>query len=219
MKKYSFVHYCVCAIVLAGCASVKVPGTYRSRDGLYSLALNSDSTFLFNYKFQFDTKRSQGFFKMLDSKTIKLRSSIVDKKMPIEVIEKPNSDSWNNLLRIGFNLPGNETQYYKCLLLINGVPFVTAHCDSLSLVKIDKTLNDFSIGISADERLPGRFLDTLYTKTFVTKTNNRNDLFVNVQVQDSLFNYRVFDDAIMRISNKRLLLFDGKERLILFKQN
>jgi hypothetical protein len=201
-----------------GCTSVKVPGTYRSKDGLYRLTLNNDSTFLFDYKFQFDYKYSYGLFKILDNKSITLHSSIRSKKTPIRVTAVNGNQAFeDNFLRINFNFPRDEGKYYKCQLFINGVVFENKYCDSLSFVKVRKPLNNFSLGISADERMPGRFLDTLYTEIFTTTMNGGNNLSVEVLVNDSLFNYRVFDDKIIKASNRKLTIFDDNKYLLLYR--
>ncbi|HNK62240.1 MAG TPA: hypothetical protein PKI85_04255 [Chitinophagaceae bacterium] len=220
MRKYCLISYCFLALIFfVRCTSVKAPGTYRSKDALYKLSLNSDSTFLFDYKFQFDYKYSYGFFKIVDNKSIMLRSSIRSKKLPIRVkTVNENQTSEDNFLRISFNFPKDESRYYKCQLLINGVVIENKYCDSLSVVKVARPLNSFSLGISADERMPGRFLDTLYTEVFTTAVNRRNNLAVEVLINDSLFNYRVFDDKVIKASNRKLAIFDANKNLLLFRE-
>lgn len=220
MKKYCLISYCFLVFIFfVGCTSVKVPGVYRSRDGLYKLTLNIDSTFVFGYKFQFDYKYSHGLFKVVDNKSIMLRSSIKNKAIPIRVkTVNENQTSEDNVLRINFIFPKNESQYYKCQILINGVVFENKHCDSLSFVRVEKPLNNFSLGISADERMPSRFLDTLYTEVFTTAVSRRNNLSVELLVNDSLFNYRIFDDKIIKASNRKLAIFDDNKNLLLFRE-
>jgi hypothetical protein len=58
--------------------------------------------------------------------------------------------------------------------------------------------------------MPGRALDTLYTQQFYPRSEYNNRLKVDIGYTDSLFNYRVFDNKAIRISNKKLVFYDDK---------
>ena len=206
-------------IFFVRCVSIHIPGKYRSKDGTYQLVLNDDSTFLFDYRFQFVYEYSSGLFKILDNKSIMLNSLIRNKLLPIRVKTANESQaSADNILRVRFNFPENEIKYYKCRVFINGVVFRDSYCDSLSVLAVDKAVNNFSFGISADERMPGRFFDTLYTEVFTTSKSLQNNLSVEVVVKESLFNYRVFDNEIIKVSDRKLVILNDNRHLLLFRE-
>jgi hypothetical protein len=219
--RHCLVGYCFLAVIcLARCTPVKVPGIYRSKPGWYMLAINSDSTFTYNYGFQFVHEHSYGLFKIVNNRSIMLCSSIRDKRIPmtIKAIDGDQATA-DNFIKFKFDFDKDESQYYKCQLNINGEFFESKHCDSLSSIRLEKPLDSFSLGITSDDRVPGRFIDTLYTGVFTTEVRSGNNLSVEVLVYDSLFNYKVFDDELIKASNRKVEVFSNGQHIFLFRRD
>lgn len=208
----------ISALIFAGCTSIKIPGEYVSKSGSHLLSLKEDSTFSYYYKFEFTQERSNGVFSSANSNSIVLNSNIRDKELPLSIKENPNCDSSNNnILFINFNIPKNESRYYLCEVFKNGVSYKKVYCDSLSSLIIKEPLRSFFFKISTDSRMPGRFLDVLYTEEYETRSERGNNLTVDILYTDSLFNYHVFNNIVLKKVSKKTLALKDPNGKIAFK--
>ena len=136
-----------------------------------------------------------------------LNSFVKNRKLSINVSEVAgNVGSADNLVSTRIRIP--DQTYYKCGIFVDDALYETRSCDSLSSIVITKPLRSIYFGFSADERMPGRFLDTLYTQTFHPRMEYSNNLNVEIAYVDSFFNYRIFDSELIHIANKKLMFYE-----------
>jgi hypothetical protein len=189
-----------------------IAGDYSSSKSPYSFIINNDSTFSYRYKFQVAYEYSQGIWKQLSKNKITLTSYTATRLIPLRVQEgslQKNSEIDDNILSVDVGIPDSEKTYYQCSIFINDTLFRKTSCDSLQLLTIDQKINSLFFSISADERIPTRFLDTLYSEKILFKSANRRKLNIDFVYQDSLFNYRVFNDEVLNVSGTYLKFYDS----------
>jgi hypothetical protein len=198
--------YVLLILFLCGCAGGKdISGVYWSDKSPDKLTINKDYTFSYAYRFQFQYKHATGNWSKDGRNKYILNSFIKSKRLPVNVSEsEANSDS--NFLSIHIQIP--DQTYYICEIFINDRLYEKRRCDSLSMVAFATPINSVFFGITADERIPGRSLDTLYTQVFHPKMASANSMKVNVEFTDSLFNYRIFNNTMIKIANNNLMFYD-----------
>lgn len=202
-------------MLIGGCTSgYKISGNYLSNQGLCNLALNKDSTFTYSYKFQIAYRYATGTWSEVGGNLIRLNSNIKSKVIPLKVrkTDITENGSRDNILTVNVNIPREYRTYYQCSIFVNDVWYTQRNCDSLSLLPIKQPVNSLYFQISADERIPMRFLDTLKTAVYVPKKNYGNQLTIDFDYKDSLFNYQVFDGELMEVSKNKLNYSSSKEK-------
>lgn len=198
--------------LLFSCSSSReVPGEYLSSKSPYSLILNKDSTFSYRYKFEFAYKYSSGTWNKTGKNKIILNSYIKERRLPLKIYESGNNEenkSNVNFLSVNVDISDADKKYYWCEIFINDALYEKINCDSLSSISITPPINSVFFGLTADERIPGRFLDTLYTDKFFPKSNSANKLKADISYIDSLFNYRVFNNEVLKMTRKGLNFYN-----------
>jgi hypothetical protein len=208
MKYYLFIYALIC-----GCSSVRnISGEYLSKRGLCDLMLNQDSTFTYRYKFQIAYKYAIGRWSTVGKNKIKLNSDIRSRVIPLKVQENTIAEhaGQDNTLMVNVNIPKEYRTYYQCSIFIDDVKYDQRNCDSLSLLRIEQPLGSLYFQLNADERIPARFLDTLRTEVFVPKKKYGNQLKIDFDYNDSLFNYQLFNDELMKVSKNKLNYISSK---------
>jgi len=200
--------YVLLFVFLYGCAGARdVTGIYWSDKSPCKLTLNNDSVFTFEYTFQFKYEHATGTWHKAGKNKYILNSFVKNRKLSINVSEVAgNVGSADNLVSTRIRIP--DQTYYKCGIFVDDALYETRSCDSLSSIVITKPLRSIYFGFSADERMPGRFLDTLYTQTFHPRMEYSNNLNVEIAYVDSFFNYRIFDSELIHIANKKLMFYE-----------
>ncbi len=200
--------YVLLFVFLYGCTGSRdVTGVYWSGKDPSKLILNNDSTFSYEYRFQFQYGHATGTWHHAGKNKYILNSFIKNKQLSINVSEAAGDvGSTSNLLSTSIRIP--DQTFYKCGIFVDGALYETRSCDSLSSIVITKPLKSIYFGFSADERMPGRFIDTLYTQTFHPRMEYGNNLNVDIAYVDSFFNYRIFDSEMIHIANKKLIFYD-----------
>jgi hypothetical protein len=199
--------------LLSGCFSNKeIAGVYSSSKSPFSLTLRDDSTFSYRYKFQFAYEYSEGTWSRIGKNKIILNSYIKSRIIPLQVEENIfNGDKTDsNILSVDVGMPDKEKSFYQCSVYINYTLYSKKRCDSLSVL-VNKPVSNFLFAINANEVIPNRFIDTLYTEKFSTKKTIGNKLKVRFLYNDSLFNYRVFDNEVVKVSKKGLKFFANQD--------
>jgi len=209
-------------MVFNSCTSVKnLAGTYNSNKVYTTIQLNEDSTFFYRYKFEFDERHSDGVWKKIGNNKVMLNSSMKNRLLPIvfETAAANNAGNERTLSVSIFHMPESEKTFYQCSFFINDKYYVTRSCNSLSRIALVLPVHNVYLGISGNEKMPGRFTDTLYTqKAFpVITSNNNTDLKLQVDFKDSLFNYRVIENEILKVTNKGLKVKVRNDWHLLYK--
>lgn len=202
------------ALFLMGCSSQKKAGNYFSEKSPYSFVVNEDGTFSYRYKLGPAYQHAEGAWIEGAKNKIKLNSSIKSTSIPLEIQERDNDTFARkrlNLFVVDVDMPAKERPYYRCGIFVNDSLLHTQSCDSLNLFEIDRPVTSYFFSLSSDERKPGRFLDTLFSKKEYTKMSTGNLLEVKFVYNDSFFSYRVFNNETLRISRKGLRFFVAKD--------
>jgi len=202
--------YILLTVFLYGCTSVRnIDGVYWSDKSPCKFTMNKDSTFSFEYRFQFQYEHATGTWSRAGKSKYVLNSFVKNKRLPASVSEtKSDKEDNSNFLSASIQIPNQA--YYRCEIFINDTLYEKRSCDSLSSIVIAKPMRSLFLGICADERIPGRLLDTLYTEKFYPRSEYRNNLKMDISYIDSLFNYRIFNNETIRIANKKLVFYDNK---------
>ena len=208
----------ISVIFLNSCSSVKdISGTYKGDKSYITIQLNKDSTFFYRYKFEFEQKYAQGVWKKMRNNEIMLNGKIKSRVLPLMVQSTiTNENDKGSLFVKMLHMPESERMLYYCSIFINDQYYVTRRCDSLSGISITIPANSFFLGISGSEKLPGRFMDTLFTEKVFPKIAVA-DFKVEVAFKDSLFNYKVFDNEVLKVTNKSLKICINKDWQTLYK--
>lgn len=193
-------------LLLGSCTgSRNILGTYASNKSPYQFTLNPDSTFSYQYKFQFEYQYSNGSWKNIGNNKIELQSQLKNKIIPITVKEYTNEHPNDSCqLNIESNILNNEKRYYQCLIFIDNTFFAQRSCDSLSNLIVPAPKKSMFFKLTADTRIPTRFLDTLTSSIYSLKNINVYRIDANMTYNDSLFNYKLFNHAILQINNNKL---------------
>jgi hypothetical protein len=219
MKAFILIFSAFLLSAFVGCRPRKLPSTFISKNGLYRFTLNEDSSFEYNYKYYFKYKSSSGTFKRINAKEMIFNSLIQERILPLKVKELYQEQKKGNIIfKINFNLPSNESKYYNCQAFINGTASDYKPCDSLSLFKVSGSVERFSLSIFGSDKIPGRFLDTLFTEVYIRENLISDSLYVDVLFNDSFFNYQVFKGSKIKTSKNNLIFFDDGKRVKLYRK-
>jgi len=72
-------------------------------------------------------------------------------------------------------------------------------------------MSNVFLKISADGRMPTRYLDSLVTeKYFLQSGSSISGLKINVLYNDSLFNYKVFNNYILKLKKEGIKFYSSK---------
>ncbi len=204
----------VLLFLLCSCSSgTALEGNYSSNNGYYNLQLNKDSTFTYQYKFQYSYEYSQGTWRHVGKNKIVLNSHFRNKDIPLRIQELSADDfGKGNFFFININMPEDKRNYYRCMAFVNDSLYVDKSFDSIRYISIASPVKSIFFKLSADVRIPARFLDTLTTDKFLPKSDMENKSKIDIVFNDSLFNYKVFNGDIIRITKKRFKILQSKGR-------
>ncbi len=96
--------------------------------------------------------------------------------------------------------------------------YITNHCDSISKIPVPFPVNNILLGISGDEKIPNRFIDTLFTEKKSPISTYAN-LQLDVNYIDSLFNYKILNNELIKVGHGRLKFhIHDNNQIILYKR-
>jgi len=198
MRKYLI----LIAALLVSCRANNFTGTFSSRNSPYRFTLDSDSTFTFHYKEGLLYSYSFGNWSKVGGKKIKLQSFYKNKIIQLYGNENSSSDFTTNVeLKIKTSIPSSDKHNYKCLVFINNKFFIEKTCDSISSIIAPNPIENLWLKITTDERISMRDNDTLVTSEYYPKHNNLKSIDLNCAYNDSLFNFRVFNNHVLNFTN------------------
>lgn len=202
-------------VAVSACANLKeISGEYSSRQIPYVFYLNKDSTFYYHYQFQFDSEYSFGKWRKIGKKAVILNSHY--KKKSLQLISEHNNTVTEDHIIFNIVTPDFNRNYYECLIFVNGALWTRQKCDSTISVSIRKPIMDVFLGFTADRKidplLATRALDTIYTEKLYPQDAPYDKYTLRIVYNDSLFNYKVFDDEVLKITKKGLIFYDPKRK-------
>ena len=146
------------------------------------------------------------------SSKVILNSVYKDRTLPIRAMEYGAQEfGASNFVSVDINLPDEEKANYLCMIFINDTLCGTKTCDSLASITIPSSIRSIYFRFSGDEKVPARMMDTLSTDRFFPVATMGNKLQIHVLLNDSLFNYRVFDNVLYKVTPKGLRYYDPRD--------
>jgi hypothetical protein len=208
--------YIIFVVLIYSCSpGAELSGRYASKQHPYSLTLNSDSTFSYRYKFEYDYEYSVGRWSKISKNTVTLNSHYKRKVLEFTIEHDTASRDNTDLTII---TPDFRRKYYECLIFINDTLHAKQKCDSILSVSLGKSVDNvffgFTADLQADPLLAARTLDTLYTTKFYPKDDVVGKSTLRVIYNDSLFNYKIFDSDVFKITRKGLIFNDPERKTI-----
>ena len=199
---------------LVSCApELKISGVYSDKKHPVSFIIREDSTFSYRYKFEFAKNYSSGHWTKKGRKSIALKSGLQNKILFLNVQEDNYVDAESLMsLNIGITIPEAEKKYYQCSIFINDSFFIEKNFDSIGSIIISKPISSVFFKINADERIPNRFLDTLLTEKYFFKSESKKNLKINILWQDSLFNYKVFNNEVLKLTHHGVKFYSPENK-------
>ena len=201
-------------ILTLGCSHKVQYGTYASKKSPHVLTIRKDGTFAYHYHFQFVTWESMGVWTTTNKKNqILLNSSLKQKKFFLKgdasLVKAVNLNGAKCLLTVDANIPDRQKNEYECLIYINDSIDKKCNCDSIYSLPIYKDVKDIRLRLHSYSSMPGRFFDTLSTSKYAVNSANFNNLKLSIVFDDSLFNYKIFDNKIFTFSKKNIKFYDS----------
>lgn len=196
------------SVLLGGCATgIEVSGDYSCKEVCQSFSLNRDATF------RFEDEASSGFsdghwFKYKGDQVV-LNSVIKDRSLPLKTFEFGTHEfGQESLLSFDIGLLPTEKPYYQCLVYVNDTLYQKRNCDSLTTIPIKNEVYSLRFDICGNEKMPGRMHDTLHTELYHPRAVSGNKFQIHILFNDSLFNYRVFDNEVFKVTKKGLRVYN-----------
>lgn len=192
----------------SSCLSNKyLPGVYTK--DYATIILKDDSTFSYRYKFEFAYKYSEGVWKTIGKGRVLLNSVIQDSTIHLQIFDDINKGEQANSLKVDVGIPIKERQFYICSLFINDSLYDKLSCDSLIHFVINKPIINYYFSITANENIPTRFIDTIYSEKVIPIKKFGNYELIKFQYNDSLFNYRIFSSYPLNVRKRGLFLYEN----------
>lgn len=199
--------FIVLSSLFISCSSgLKLTGVYYDNKSPVTFTIKDDSTFNYRYKFEFDYKYSDGYWSKRGEKKVALTSNLQSKVLPLTVSEYEGINS----IDVSINMPDLEKAYYQCSVFVNDSFFIKKRCDSMTSIFIGKPISSLFFRLNADVRMPTRFLDSLITEKYFSKSNGSKSLKVDILYKDSLFNYKVFSGEILKFTRKGMKFYSSE---------
>lgn len=167
-----------------------------------------DSTFLYKFHGYTKYKYSHGKWSVNKNKII-INSELLEKDIPISVLE---SDNLSKISQISVLINKTNKNDYKCM------PFSDTGVLLFDPPKGFYTLNLGSLpnGIYFEVYyLPDSISSTRWPndvlKTEIVLLDQSKDYELTININDSLFNYRVFNNTELRMQGNKIIFFDEEE--------
>lgn len=214
--------FIIAIVCFYSCASSKhIVGKYASTKSPDSFQLNSDSTFIYQYRAYHAYEHATGKWKMMNNSTVVLNSTIQNIIIPSFLTITNNiSDPTNTILTFEPRIKEGILSDYKCEIFINDSLFETRRLDAIKKMQINKPINTILFKIikeplkSTSTYFP---LFPLCTEKFVINRNGGVDINITSTIDNKLFGYHVFMNEVIKVNNKgirRFYLTNNKWRII-----
>jgi len=212
LNKYYVLLLAISLVLIYSCSSIiEVSEDYSSSETPYSFNLGKDSVFDYRYKFEFGYEYSQGIWSKIGNNEIVLNSRVKNRTLQLKVKESiAHEAEQENFFYVNINMPDSDKNYYQCMIFINDTLYGKRSCDSIASILISSPIKNIFFKLSADVRMPTRFMDTLTTDKFSPRLSIGNKTKIDIIFKDSLFNYRVFNDEILKVTRKGLKFRDSR---------
>ncbi len=204
VKAASFCQAIIFLLLMTACgATVEVIQRGKQTKSSYTLTLLPDSTFTYRYRFGPKYEYSRGKWRTDEGRVIVLQSDLKKRTLSLNVKEK-STDSDSIVLSVNFGMPKETQSIYTCSTFINGSLRDMRTCASSIDISVFQKVDSLYFAITADRRIPNRFLDTLFTDSFYPNASLGTNLSVEVNYQDALFNYRTFNRQKFKMPKRGL---------------
>ena len=229
---YTAVLLCGCS------ANIKVVGKYTSKSNPDFFQFNPDSTFDYKYNAYHVKEYSSGKWTQLKGKKVVLNSSIQSRDISLKINQGINTINTGSDIKLNFETVLDLKNYKCAIFIndtlysFNGtglmVPtgltikefekevnvadiyFRYTRCDSLLSLRLNSPIRSLFFKIIKYE-INSTYLSRkpLQTEKYVSSLDSQHTtLGVSVSFNDSLFNYRVFNNEKIKVRRKGILVFN-----------
>jgi hypothetical protein len=218
--------------------SNSVVGKYTSKSNPDSFQFNADSTFDYKYNFSHLREYSSGRWTQLKGKKVVLNSSIQNTKIPLKVNQDVNTINKGSNVKLNFETELNLKNYKCVIFIndtlytLKGTSLILP--TGLTLKEFEKEINiadiyfrftrcDSLLALSLNSPIRSLFLKIIkypVNSTYLNRNSIQTEeyfslldgqhtsLLVSLSFNDSLFNYRVFNNEKIKIRRNGLLFFN-----------
>ena len=219
-------------------SKISVVGRYVSKSNPDSFHFNADSTFYYKYNNYHVNQYSSGKWAQLKGKKVVLNSSIQTRDILLKVNQGLDTINTGSSIKLNFETKLDLENYKATIFIndtlyafkganlivptgltiqefekevnVEDVYFRYTRCDSLLSLRLNSPIKSLFLKIIKYEiksthlsRFP------LQTKKYISSTYGKyTNLEINVSFNDSLFNYRLFNNEKIKIRSKELLFFN-----------
>jgi hypothetical protein len=218
--------------------NIRVIGKYSSKSNPDFFEFNADSTFYYSYSAYHVNESSSGRWTQLKGKTVILNSSIQSRDILLKIDRAFDTNNTGSSIELNFDpeidlknykcaIFINDTLYsfkggglivptgltnteFEKEVNVSDTYFRYTRCDSLLSLRVNGPIRSLFFKIIKYE-LNSSYLTRkpLQTEKYVSSSGLRHiALVANVSFNDSLFNYRVFENEKIKIRRRGMLLFN-----------
>lgn len=233
-----FVLICTVVLLFSCSSNIKVVGKYTSKSNPDFFQFNSDSTFYYKYNAFHVSEFSSGRWSQPKRQKVVLNSSIQSRNIRLKINEEFDINNTSPNIEFKFDTELdlknykcaifiNDTLYtfkqpdliistglslkeFEKEINVADIYFRYTRCDSLLSLRVNSLIQSLRLKIIKLE-INSSFVirNDMQTEKYVSLIEDRHTkLGVSVSFNDSLFNYHVFSNEIIKIRRKGIFLFN-----------
>jgi hypothetical protein len=229
---YAAVLLCGCS------TNIKVVGKYTSKSNPDFFQFNPDSTFYYKYNAYHVNEHSSGRWAQFKRKKVVLNSSIQSRYVPLKITQGLDVRNIDLILKFNFETESDLKNYKCAIFIndtlysyketgalvstglstndfekevnIADIYFRYTRCDSLLALRLNNPVHSLFLKIiKYDINSTYLIRKPLQTEKYVYSLGIQHaTLGLNISFADSLFNYRVFNNEVIKIKRKGLMFLN-----------
>ncbi|MEA5260239.1 hypothetical protein VB264_20745 [Arcicella aquatica] len=210
------------SILMFSCTEERFYREYISKNKVYAFTFNDDSTFRYNYYRLHEYEYSNGKWYQKNKKEIVLNSFLKGNLLKLETEKYTTTKEVINEMFFDFRFNKIKAEDCECTIYLNDKLYTTKRCDSLSVIQEKLPIQSiqlyiFKVNYTDSYRYS---LKPLKSATFYPFNVQSNFIKFHIDVEDSYFSYRAFNDIIINLKrNKIYYLNDKNNKITLYKNN
>jgi hypothetical protein len=213
MKYNCIVIVCILTVLLNSCSNTQlINGTYIGKHCPHVFIFSADSTFKYEYRAMWYSESSGTWRK--EGNFIYLNSSNQIDKIPIEYTKVTSNQDSVVIVNIGVNSQNKPPKDYICWPFVNGnFVYFDPERGSYSF-KSEFFVDSLYFKVN---KSPFVFRGTGYkmgyddvkTETIYPHLSIGENIDVTINIIDSLFGYKVFDNTKLKVKRNKIIFKDG----------
>jgi hypothetical protein len=196
-----------------------IVGTYSSPKSRHKFIIHTDSTFEYSYNVGgFKDKVSFGRWTQIDKNTIVLNSQIQSNTIPLNINILPTDNKSSNI-KVEIDVSGKNKKDYRCIPYIDGInyyPFLFPEKGNYDFESI-LSIKNIYFEIYKEPMILERFgvqreYNVLKTEIKEINSNVGDNISISIQLNDSLFSYRIFNNTILKFNGNKMAFKDPENK-------